>query len=198
MSLVQALLASVALGTVSRATAPRMPAAAAPPQIDLDAETLKARETRRAASDPNLLEALRQQGQTALTLSRGELPPEIEATIRRVSAENAVTRGLSPGQTTRMTAQAMGQTQLQMMERGAALTQSLQQIADTEWAVAADSALGKANQFFEAYSIKETQKLAKWTQQSKEHGNFWGGLTQMATMGMYIDGKYKSPPAKKA
>jgi len=180
MGLVASLLSGLAVGALGNLTAPKLPSAAPTPDIDIDEETLRIRKLRQESMDPQLLAAREQVTSTALSLARGDIPQEIEDTLRRVAAENAMTRGLSADQTTRLTARALGQTQLDIMARGQALTASLEQMADTEWSIAADSALGKANQMFEAYALKESQKLAQWTQDSKAHTSFWGGLTQTA------------------
>lgn len=180
MGLLTSMITGLGIGAVSSVFRPDMPDPAPPPDVDIAGETLKAREARRRAADPTLLDSLEQNRRTALSLSRGEIPDEIESTVRRVAAENAVTRGLSADQATRMTARDLGVNQLALMKEGYALSEALQSIENTEWAVAQDSALGRANQMFEAHAMSENARLARWQQESKQHSAFWGGLAQTA------------------
>jgi len=176
MGLVTALLSGLGVAAVGRMFEPDFPDARSAPDFDFDAETARSLEERKQSEDPQLRDLLTQQTKNALSLSRGELPAEVEATLRRVAAENTVLRGLSSEQGTRLTTQAIGVSQLDAMKRGSELTQLLEHIQQNEWTTAADSALSKANLLFTNYATQEKYRLAKWQQKATSHNALFTGL----------------------
>ncbi len=174
--MINSIFAGLALAGLSKLTAPKAPSERRLPKFDFDKETIAAMQARRDAQDPQMRAVLEQNYKTALALTRGDIPEEVQQTIRTTMAENASTRGLSPAQFTRINAQALGATQMDMMERGRILTQTLDAIRSSEWAVAADSALGKANRQFEAFALSERQRMATYQQQSAENASMWNML----------------------
>lgn len=174
--MLNALFAGLGMAAVSKLTAPKAPKAAALPAFDFDKETIAAMQARRESQDPQIRAILDQNYKTALTLSRGDIPDEVQRTIRSTMAENASTRGLSAAQFTRINAQALGATQMQMMAQGAQLTQTLETIRNNEWAVASDSALAKANRQYEAFALSEQQRMARYNQKSAEHSSLFSML----------------------
>lgn len=176
MGAFSALLSSLALGGIAKLTAPKVPKARPAPSFDFDKETAEALAARRASEDPQLRELYDQQRKTALSLSRGELPAEVEQTLRRIAAENTTMRGLSAEQGTRLTARALGLTQLDYQKQGAELTKLVDTIRQAEWTTAADSALSKANMMFTNYANRERYRLAAWEQEAKGHTSLFSGL----------------------
>ena len=171
--MIEMALAGIGMGLMSKLTAPKAPSIRGPRPFDFDKATLESMRTRREQQDPQLRKIMEQNYKTALSLSRGDIPEEVQRTIRRTMAESASTRGLSAAQATRLTSRALGTTQMQLMKAGEEMTKTLTAIRDNEWALASDSAMSQANRMFEAYAIGVKNKVAAWQQKSKEHASFW-------------------------
>lgn len=170
------LLSGLALTGISKLTEPEYPGASKAPEFDFTEETAKELAARRETQDPQLRDLYEQTRTTALSLSRGEIPVEIERTLRRVAAENTTMRGLSAEQGTRLTAQALGKTQLELMQQGAQLTQLVESIDRAEWNTAADSALSRANLLYTNYANQEKAKLAAYMTEAQSHKALFTGL----------------------
>ena len=189
--MISSLLAGLVMGGISKITAPKAPKARPLPAFDFDKATLDALTSRRNAQDPQVRGLLDQQYKNALSLSRGEIPKEIQQAIRMTTAESASTRGLSAAQATNLKASTIGQTQLSLMAEGAQLTKTLETIRNNEWAVAADSALGQANRQFEAYSLSESARMGVYQNKIASHNSMWS----MIGTGVFA-GLNKQQPAK--
>lgn len=173
-------LAIGAMGMLGGAlTRPKMPSQGSFTPLDVEAETRKILANRETLRDPRLSAALAQQASTALSLSRGEIPKEVQEQVRQVAAENALRGGLSGDQASRLTARDLGLTSLDMMKRGEGLTAQLEEIRMNNLNSAYDSALGKANQLYEKFVTTEQYKMAKYQEKARQHDAFWSGLTTM-------------------
>jgi hypothetical protein len=175
-------LAVGAVGMLGSAlTKPKMPKQGAFTPLDIEAETRRILANREALRDPRLTAAMQQESVTALSLSRGEIPKEVQQQVRQAAAEGAVSAGLSADQFSRLTARDLGTTSLAMMKEGAALTAQLESIRLNNVGMAYDSALGKANQLYEQYVGAEQYKMAKYQEKARSHDAFWSSLTSMGT-----------------
>jgi len=176
VSLGTTIMAGLGLTALDRLTAPKAPSARPLPPFDFSKETGEALAARRKLQDPRQQQLTARLRENAAMFLRGELPAEVKQTIKRTVAQASTARGLSAGQTARLTARELGMNQLALMERGAQLVQTLDTIRNNEWAVASDSALSKANRLFEAYTISENARLAGYAVRAKQHASLFKNL----------------------
>jgi hypothetical protein len=182
--MISSLLAGLGMFGMSKLTAPKAPKPTPMPLVDFNRETVEAMQARRDAQDPQMRGLMEQQYRTALSMSRGELPDEIQRSIRQTVAEASGTRGLSADQAVRLRASEIGQTQLQMMQQGEQMTRTLAAIRDSEWAVASGSALSKANQAFAAWSAREQARMGAYQEKAADHRSFWSMMGTNMYMGL--------------
>jgi len=175
MSFTKDLFSLGTAGLLSSILKPKFHSGSAP-KIDIQAETEKFHSRQMANRDEKTKEAMDNLRSSAVSMSRGEIPKEVLETMRRRLAERAVASGISANQLDLLNAQAIGQTQMDIISRGAELTGMLESIQENQWAVAKDSALGLANQQFEAYVMNENAKLAAFKQDAMDINSLVSGF----------------------
>lgn len=181
MSFLLPLFAGLGTMALGKLTAPKAPKSTAFTPVDLQAETTKIFNENEAMKPAAARDTANAAWTNALSLSRGELPEDVQKMVRQSAAESAASIGLSGDQATRLTARNLGLSSLDAMQTGQRLAAQLETLRDNDWATAQNSAVSKANQLFEAWSTAEQAKMNRYALKLQQHNQLFSGLTTLAT-----------------
>lgn len=181
MSFLLPLFAGLGTMALGKLTEPKAPKATPFTPVDLQKETTDIFNQNEAMKPAENRQATAAAWTSALALSRGQLPEDVQKMVRQSAAESAANIGLSGDQATRLTARNLGLTSLDAMAQGQKMAAQLETMRDNDWAVAQNSALSKANQLFESWSVAEQNKMNRYAMKLQSHQQFFSGLTTLAT-----------------
>lgn len=181
MSFLLPLLAGLGTMAIGKLTEPKAPGSTPFKPLDIQKETKTIFEENEAGKPIATREATSALWTKALSLSKGELPEDVQKMVRQSAAESAANIGLSGDQATRLTARNLGLSSLDATRAGAQLMGQLETLRDNDWAVAQNSALSKANQMFESWSVSEQNKMNRYSMELQQHNQLFSGLTTIAT-----------------
>ncbi len=175
----QAIGTAVGLGT-RLLTKPSFPSLRSP-KIDLYQEIDRALGQFRKVESQGSRDAQSRLAGVAASLAGGELPPEIEALVRRSAAEFGTAAGLGASQTGARTARDLGLTALDLTMKGTELTQALQALELNRYNTARGSALDVANIKFKKSAIAMNHAYAKFAVSESRSQEFSATAAALAT-----------------